>query len=108
MSTDRTRLRPPVHRPARLALRILDAGSSGVIDAHDLRAEPLVPVLAASLARSRPVASPPPRRRPDPWPMVMLCTALAVVVAFMGMVAADRLAPLSLHAVSTSPGHPES
>lgn len=116
MSTDRHVPRPPVQRPARLALRIVDAGASGVIDATDLRAEPLVPLLAASLARSRPAASAQPRRRPDPWPMAMLCTALAVVVAFAGVVAAARLAPrmanerarvmdghLSMHAVSTSP-----
>lgn len=119
MSTDRHVPRHPVQRPARLALRIVDAGASGVIDATDLRAEPLVPLLAASLARSRPATSSQPRR-PDPWPMAMLCTALAVVVAFAGVVAAARLAPhmaterprvmdghLSMHAVSTSPADSE-
>lgn len=121
MSTDRNvhrpSVRPSVHRrPARLALSLPDAGSSGVVDATALRAEPLVPSLAASLARSRAVAPAPPRRRPDPWPLVMLCTALAVAVAFTGVVAAARLAPavaterarlmdghLTLHAVPTRP-----
>jgi hypothetical protein len=94
MSIARHPPRPPVFRPARLALRIPHAGASGIIDATDLRAEPLVPTLAASLASSR--SAPPllqPRSRPDPWPLAVLTTLLAVVVAFTGVAAAARFVP---------------
>ena len=115
MSTDRHVPRPPAHRPVRLALRITDASASGIIDASELRAEPLVPALAATLARARHPAPMPPRRRTDPWALAMLYTAWVVAVAFMSVVAAARLAPgmateraramdghLSMHAASTS------
>jgi len=116
MPIDRQPPRPPVCRPARLAFRIVDAGSSGIIDATDLRAEPLVPTLAASLSRARgaPPAPPRPRPRPEAWPLAVLSTLLAVVVAFTGVAAAARFAPglaaerdrpmdghLSMHAVSS-------
>lgn len=109
--------RPTSPRPARLAFCVPDAGSSGIIDASDLRAEPLVASLAASLARSRPMPPPPPRARADAWPMLVLSTLLVAVVAFTGVAAISRLAPgvanerarvigghhLSMRTVSTSP-----
>jgi hypothetical protein len=111
-----TSARPTSPRPARLAYCIPDAGASGIIDASDLRAEPLVSSLAASLARSRPMPQPQPRARADAWPMLVLSTLL-VAVAFTGVAAISRLAPgvanerarvigghhLSMRTVSTSP-----
>jgi hypothetical protein len=107
MSIARQPPRPPVVRPARLALRIPDAGASGIIDATDLRAEPLVPTLAASLASSR-CAPPPlqPRPRPDAWPLAVLSTLLAVVVAFTGVAAAARFVPgMATHRGRVTDGH---
>lgn len=114
MSAHRRAPRPSKPRPARLALRIPHASDSGIVDAADLRAEPLVASLAASLARSRPAPPPPLPLRADPWPMLVLCSALAAVVAFTGVAAVSRLAPhvaterarvpeghLSIHSVSS-------
>jgi hypothetical protein len=112
-----TAARPTSPRPARLAFCIPDAGSSGIIDASDLRADPLVASLAASLARSRPMPPPPPRARADAWPMLVLSTLLLAVVAFTGVAAISGLAPgvanerarvigghpLSMRTVSTTP-----
>lgn len=97
MTNPRRSVRPILPRPARLAFSIPDAGSSGIIDASDLRAEPLVSSLAASLARSRPIPPPPLRARADAWPIVVLSTLLLAVVAFTGVAAISRFAPGVVH-----------
>jgi hypothetical protein len=94
MSTDRPTATPRP-RPARLALRIPDAGSSGLIDAADLCAEPLAPSLAAALAHSRSgaAANPPAWCA---WPGVLGRAAAVATLGLVGLAALLHLAPRSM------------
>ncbi len=75
-------------RLARLALTVPDAGSSGLIDVTDLRAEPPPLSLAASL-----VAAPRRAAGRTPWTMLALGSALALSISFASVAAALRLGP---------------
>lgn len=82
--------RPVPVQPARLALSLSDAGSSGLIDIHDLRAEPLPLSLSSSLPPSRPSPHPSPPARAG-WTRALLGSALVLGLALGAL--AVRLSP---------------
>ncbi|MCA9651842.1 MAG: hypothetical protein H6712_08940 [Myxococcales bacterium] len=75
-------------RPARLALSIPDAGSSGIIDVKDLRADPPPLSLSPPMPSSRPVRTAGPR-----WPLAGLLTAVAASLTMVGMAIAIGPSP---------------
>lgn len=93
----------PTRRPARLALTIPHAGSSGVIDVADLRAEP--PPLSLSPPAPPGVAESPPA--PPRWPLAGIITAAAASVSMIALALVARPAPTVMVQQTPAPVMPE-
>ena len=87
-----SRAQNPDHRstPARLALRLPDAGSSGIIDVADLRAEPI----PLSLVPPGPAPRPPKPSRA--WPLWGLTAMLGASVMALGLAVVSGPTPTVL------------
>lgn len=101
MSTHQSSPLSTASQPARLALSLADAGSSGIIDIRNLRSEPLSLSLRESLSQSSPR---PPLPHPSPPPRRWWAAIGSAVALSLGMIGLSVALAPTAEAVTEHPG----